>query len=48
LREKTISSRFDDSDAHQRAENLGAKALIDKAHLYVELNRWIKSLCTSE
>jgi len=41
-------SVWNDSDAHQRAENLGAKELIDKAQLYVELNRWIKSLCNSE
>ena len=39
-------SVWNDSDAQNRAENLGARALIDKAQLYAELNRWIKSLCT--
>jgi DNA-binding NarL/FixJ family response regulator len=33
-----------DSDAQRCAENLGARALLDKANLYGELNRWIKSL----
>jgi DNA-binding NarL/FixJ family response regulator len=41
-------SVWNDSDVHQRAENLSAKALLDKAHLYGELNRSIKSLCNSE
>src|ERR1700692_2641850 len=41
-------SVWNDSDAQKRAENLGARALIDKAQLYAELNRWIKSLCTLE
>jgi DNA-binding NarL/FixJ family response regulator len=41
-------SVWNDTDAHQRAENLGAKALIDKSKLYVELNCWIKSLCSSQ
>jgi hypothetical protein len=39
---------WNDPDAQRRAENLGAKALVDKANLYGDLNRWIKSLCTSE
>jgi DNA-binding NarL/FixJ family response regulator len=38
-------SVWNDQDAHRRAESLGARALIDKACLYVELNRWIESLC---
>ena len=41
-------SVWNDSDAQRRAENLGAKALLDKANLYGELNRWIKSLRSSE
>jgi hypothetical protein len=41
-------SVWNDPDAQRRAENLGAKALVDKANLYGDLNRWIKSLCTSE
>jgi DNA-binding NarL/FixJ family response regulator len=39
-------SIFSDDDAKRRAENMGAKALLDKANLYGELNRWITSLCT--
>ena len=39
-------SIWNDDDAHRRAESLGARALIDKACLYVELNRWIESLCS--
>jgi hypothetical protein len=35
-----------DDDAQRQAENMGAKALLDKANLYGELNRWIKSLCS--
>jgi chemotaxis response regulator CheB len=35
-------------DAKKRAENMGAKALLDKAHLYGELNRWITSLYTQK
>jgi hypothetical protein len=41
-------SVWTDSDAQRRAENLGAKALLDKANLYCDLNRWIRTLCTSE
>jgi len=39
-------SIWNDDDAHRRAESLGARALIDKACLYIELNRWIESLCS--
>lgn len=41
-------SAGNDSDAQLRAENMGAKALLDKANLYCELNHWIKSLCSAE
>jgi DNA-binding NarL/FixJ family response regulator len=35
-------------EARARAEALGAKALLDKAHLYSELTDSIKSLCYSK
>jgi DNA-binding NarL/FixJ family response regulator len=41
-------SVWNDEEAQRRAQNLGAKALIDKAKLYGELNRWIASHCRSD
>jgi DNA-binding NarL/FixJ family response regulator len=41
-------SVWNNDDARQRAENLGAKALLDKANLYGDLNRWIKALCSPD
>jgi DNA-binding NarL/FixJ family response regulator len=41
-------SIWNDSDAQSRAESIGAKALLDKAHLYGELNHWITSLCSGK
>jgi len=38
-------SVWNNDEASQRAENLGAKALLDKANLYGDLNRWIRNLC---
>jgi DNA-binding NarL/FixJ family response regulator len=39
-------SVWNDEEAHKRAENVGARALLDKANLFGELNQWITSLCS--
>jgi hypothetical protein len=41
-----IISVWNNDDARQRAENLCAKALLDKTNLCGDLNRWIKALCS--
>jgi len=41
-------SVWNDEEAHRRADNVGARALLDKANLYGELNRWITSICSSK
>jgi DNA-binding NarL/FixJ family response regulator len=41
-------SIWNDAKAKRRAENLGAKALLDKANLYGDLNTWIKALCSPD
>jgi hypothetical protein len=41
-------SVWNNDDARQRAENLCAKALLDKTNLYGDLNRWIKALCSPD